>query len=215
VKHVHGWWFPDHERHLSEWLASVNEEVDGRLRYQGKKQDMAMKWVRNFRTAVDVGAHVGLHSFYMAKKFQRVRAFEPVEEHRQCFMRNTEGLGNVEIYPCALGEHWGWVSMHTSHGSSGDSWVSGQGDIEMRTLDDMVLESVDYIKLDFEGGELAALKGAEKTLLRCKPCVMVEQKPGRAQKFGLKETEAVDYLRALGANHRAEKSGDFVMTWDV
>jgi hypothetical protein len=77
MKSVHGWWFPDHERHLPEWLAKVNDKADGRLRYQGKKLDESMKWCKQFRNAVDVGAHVGLFSFYLAQKFDarlRIRA---------------------------------------------------------------------------------------------------------------------------------------------
>jgi hypothetical protein len=51
-------------------------------------------------------------------------------------------------------------------------------------------------------------------LKRCKPCVMVEQKPGRAEKFGLARTEAVTYLQSLGAVLRKEMSGDYLLTWD-
>jgi len=208
-----GWMFPNHETHLIEWLAKVNETVDGRLRYQGKKQDLALSWCKRRRVAVDIGAHVGLWSHYLAKQFEVVHSFEPVAAHRECFERNVQAE-NVVLYPVALGDREGSISMHTSTGSSGDSWISGEGDIPLKMLDDYDLHDVDLIKLDCEGGELPALRGAVKTLLRCHPAVIVEQKPGHAQKFGLEELGALDYLRSLGAHMRAAKAGDFVFAWD-
>lgn len=219
MKTFGGWHFPDHEQHLIEWLTKVNETVDGRLRYQGKKQDLALSFCKQKRVAVDVGAHIGLWSFYLAQQFEYLHAFEPVAEHRRCFDMNVVGCEvdpgfRLNLHECALGDHEGSIAMHTSQGSSGDSWVNGAGDIPLRTLDSFELQDVDFIKLDCEGGELSALKGAEQTLLRCKPCVIVEQKPGRADKFGLPPTGAVQYLESLGAKLKAKMSGDYVLAWD-
>lgn len=195
---------------------------DGRQRYQGRKQDAAMKWVKQFRTAADIGSHVGLHSFYLSKQFEKVESFEPVSEHRECFALNVTAP-NVTLHACALGENIGTVSMKTAPTSSGDSFVSGHsmiaqvegdGTIPMMRLDDLHLENVDYIKADLEGFELFAMRGAEETILRCKPCIMVEQKPGHAQNFGLPETGAVAYLQSLGAVLRAELSGDYILSFD-
>lgn len=214
MKEYGGWAFPDHEVHLLEWMQRRPDPVAGRMRYQGKKQDAALAWCKLRRAAVDVGAHIGLWSFYLARQFDKVVAFEPVAEHRECFIKNVLDQNDVMLYPCALGDHEGSIAMHTSVGSSGDSWVNGDGDIPMKALDSFDLQDVDFIKIDCEGGELAVLKGAEQTLRHCKPCVIVEQKPGRAQKFGLGETAAVDYLQSLGAVLRKTISGDYILSWD-
>jgi len=217
-----GWFLPDGEAHLPEWMRQTNDLADGRQRYQGKKQALALEWCKQFRVAVDVGAHVGLWSYYLAKQFREVHAFEPVAAHRECFLANRIG-GNVVLHDCALGETAGSVSMKTSPTSSGDTSVAehsmlakvgGPGDIAMRRLDEFDLQEVDFVKIDCEGYELFVLRGAEDTLKRCKPCVIVEQKPGHAQNFGLPETEAVAYLQSLGAVLRKEISGDFILSWD-
>lgn len=213
MKEYGGWQFPDHEKHLPVWLADVNDKAEGRLRYQGKKMTTALGHCRSFRAAVDIGAHVGLFSFYLAKRFQTVYAFEPVAEHRACFERNV-AAENVLLHACALGEKEGGIAVRTTPGSSGDSFVEGEGEIPLRRLDDFDLADVDFIKLDCEGYELFALRGARDTLERCRPCVMVEQKPGKAQHFGLRQTEAVDYLCSLGAVQRAVISGDYILAWD-
>lgn len=234
VKEFGGWKFPDHELHLIEWMKRVNDLKDGRLRYQGKKQDAAISWCTEFRTAIDVGAHVGLWSYYLARQFTTLHSFEPVAAHRECFGQNlgmdvtvgadglifshlVRGGGHdclVDLHACALGERDASIAISTETGSSGNSFVSGAGDIPLRRLDDLHLEDVDFIKLDCEGGELPALRGGEETLKRCRPCIIVEQKPGRAQKFGLEETGAVDYLRGLGAYLRTAISGDYILSWD-
>ena len=221
MKNYQGVWLPDGEKHLIEWMQKTNKLVDGKQTYQYGKLETALQWVKDWRTAVDVGAHCGLWSMHLVKRFCAVHAFEPVAAHRECFdanvpiTRNERGRAiNPVLYPCALGDREGRVSIHTAPTSSGDSWVDGEGDIPLRKLDDFDLQDVDFIKLDCEGYELLALRGAEQTLLRCRPCVIVEQKPNRAQKFGLPETGAVDYLEILGAKLRREIAGDFILSWD-
>jgi len=41
--------------------------------------------------------------------------------------------------------------------------------------------------------------------------ICVEQKPGKAQGFGLGQTDAVAYLQSLGYRVAREMSGDFIM----
>lgn len=214
MKQECGWFFPDHEQHMIDWMRKTNDVSNGRYRYQGKKIDAALRWCKSKRAAIDCGGHIGTWSHCLATQFEVVHAFEPISEHRECFRQNVVAV-NVLLHECALGDRETSVSMHTSVGSSGDSWIDGDGDIEMRTIDSMFgLTHVDFIKLDCEGYELFALRGAEETLNRCRPCICVEQKPGRAQKFGLPQTGAVDYLQSLGARLRAKMAGDFILSWD-
>lgn len=213
MKQTGGVWLPDGEVHLVDWMVKRNQVVDGKLTYQYHKLEAALKWVKQWRTAVDVGAHCGLWSMHLAKKFEALHAFEPVAAHRACWEANLEGVGGL-LYACALGETEGTVGMYTAPTSSGDSWIDGKGDIPLRRLDSYDLANVDFIKLDCEGYELFALRGGEETLKRCKPCVCVEQKPGRGQKWGLPETGAVQYLESLGAVKRQDISGDFILSWD-
>lgn len=233
---VGGVFLPDGETHLVDWMKQRNEVVDGKLTYQYHKLQAALGFVRNWRTAIDVGAHCGLWSMHLVKRFDQVEAFEPLAAHRACFLANVpaseikhsgrrEAVGQFSLveradakatlHPVALGEGFGFVKINTAPTSSGDSWVDGEGEIPMLRLDDYrYMEHVDFLKIDCEGYELRVLRGAEAMLERCRPCVIVEQKPGHAQRFGHGETEAVDYLKSLGAKLRREMSGDFILSWD-
>lgn len=206
-----GWSFPDGEAHLPGWLEKNGVKQEGRLAYQWKKLSAAISYCPRFRTAVDVGAHVGLWSYYLARKFTHLHSFEPVARHRECFTRNISAL-NVTLHSCALGDHIGNIAIESAPDSSGDSRVSGDGDIPLQMLDQFDLDDVDFVKLDNEGYELFALRGGEQTIKRCKPVVIVEQKPGRAQRFGLPEIGAVDYLKSLGYKLQQNISGDFILT---
>lgn len=210
VKQVGGIWLPAHDTHLGKWMTDRNEVVDGRLTYQYHKLVEAMLHVKQFRRAIDVGAHCGLWSMHLVRRFEEVNAFEPIELHRYCFGLNVDA-DNVMLHPCALGKDVGSVAMHTTAGSSGDSWVQGDGDIPLLPLDQFEYQDVDFIKLDCEGYELFALQGGEETIQRCLPTIIVEQKPGKAQQFGLKQTEAVSYLQSLGYHLIREMGGDYIM----
>ena len=52
---------------------------------------------------LDIGANIGLWTLDMCKQFDHVIAFEPVEEFRECLIRNAP-YNNLEIRNCALGE---------------------------------------------------------------------------------------------------------------
>lgn len=217
MKFADGWYFPDGETHLLAWMANpkVRMMLNGRPAYQGQKQVTATALCKNFRTAVDVGGHVGLHSWNMAHSFANVHAFEPVLAHRQCFTKNVLDLKeNVTLHACALGASKSSVSIRTEPSSSGDSRVDGAGDIPMVTLDSFALPHCDLLKVDCEGTELFVLQGAMETLIRCRPVVMVEQKPGHAQKYGLGEKDAIPFLQLLGYRLVKELSGDFLLIAD-
>ena len=223
MKLVDGWWWPDGEQHMLEWIANPKNRMilNGRPSYQGKKQLAALSYLdmQHRRTMIDVGAHIGLWSFNFAHWFKKIEAFEPVEAHRECFNKNvldalakdgtkTEG---VDLRPYALGDHEAMVAISVNPTSSGDSWVKGKGTVPMKTLDSFAFTEVDFIKVDCEGYEEFVLRGAVETIKQWKPFIVVEQKRDMANKFGLKPQGAVKFLEAMGYWTVQTLSGDFFM----
>lgn len=224
-----GWWLPDGEAHLQEWMLKVNRRVAGRLTYQCHKYEAARSYVRARRVAVDVGAHVGLWSWMMAQDFARVIAFEPMAEHRACFEKNVAAMEtHVTLNDCALGAKPGKVRLaRRTPNSSGDTGVEPmtranletqreEDLVALRTLDEFALPVLDFLKIDCEGYELFVLQGARETLKRCKPCIIVEQKPetGMVARYGVGARDAVTFLERLGARVRRAIQGDYILTWD-
>ena len=209
------WMFPDGEEHLPQWMRQTDKRVDGRLAYQYTKYEMALSHVKKRDVAIDIGSHVGLWAWYMARDFKHLACFEPMDEHRMCWRENMKDRNNAELYDYALGDEEKLVNVATrTKGSSGDTGiVSGDGKIQMIKLDKLNFPVVDFIKIDCEGYELNVLNGAIETLQRCKPCVIVEQK-GFETTYGHKKRGAVDLLIGMGANLRGEISGDYVLSWN-
>lgn len=205
------WILPNGETHLQGWMNKVNNRIEGRLTYQYHKYEAALNLCKSRHVAIDVGAHVGLFSYWMARDFESVEAFEPVAHHRDCFSINVLAhRSNVNLHACALGNREALVSIRTEPTSSGDSRIAGPGDIPQHTLDSFALANASLLKIDCEGTELFVLRGAEELLARQKPVVIVEQKPGHAQKYGLGEKDAVPYLESLGYRLVREMAGDFL-----
>lgn len=205
---------PEGETHLVEWMMAVGDVVDGRYAYQHKKLVAALGHVKQFRHAVDVGSHVGLWAFYLAKKFERVTCFEPVAAHRECWIKNIDAP-NAHLVHYALGDRAAQVTLHTGESSSGDTYImeGGEHPAEMRTLDSFGLKDVDLLKVDAEGFESAIINGGETTIRWWKPVVIVEQKPGHGAKFGVSDTAAIPVLEGWGAKVRQVMSGDYILSW--
>ena len=199
---------------MRDWIAHPKNRMilNGRPAYQGKKQAALLALCTKFRCAVDIGAHVGTWSYNLAPAFATVRAFEPVADHRACFVANI-AAPNVVLYPIALGDKAAGVEMYTGPASSGDTWVKPgvEGDIRMDTLDSFGFDDIDCVKIDAEGFEERILRGAEQTLRRCKPVLCVEQKRDFATKYGLEPQGAIPYLQSLGYVVAREIGGDYLL----
>ncbi len=83
----------------------------------------------------------------------------------------------------------------------------------MATLDSFDLTNVDFIKIDTEGYEYFVLKGAEKTIKRDHPVIVVEQKESTKDRYGLQFEQAVTLLKSWGAVWRGAISGDHILHW--
>jgi FkbM family methyltransferase len=129
--------------------------------------------------AVDAGACFGDTALAFADSVApegRVFSFEPLLAHlgiiRHNLAQNPE-ISNVEVFPFALGDHNQEGEAASGGVNPGFSVAQESSGIKLRTLDSMVedgsIPKVDFLKMDIEGFELAALKGAEQTLRRFRP----------------------------------------------
>ncbi|MDY0009280.1 MAG: FkbM family methyltransferase, partial [Bdellovibrionales bacterium] len=68
----------------------------------------------------------------------------------------------------------------------------------------------DFIKADIEGWELNMLKGAQKTLARYRPAVMIEINDDALVKAGASRQALIDFMQAQGYKAAAEVDQDVV-----
>ncbi len=192
-------------------------EFEGKPTYQFRKWFAAKHYLTSFRHGVDVGAHIGLWSRVMCRTFDRITAFEPIEEYRQCFKHNVQAT-NVTLHPYALGNEAKVVELEMKAKNSGVTHIVDKANARTRTaemhrLDSFELQDVDFLKIDCEGYEWFVIKGAEKTILRCKPVIIVEQKESTKDRYGLPFEQAVRLLKSWGAEQEFEIGGDHCLRW--
>lgn len=218
MKEVAGIWLPESDEHFSGHLLK-EPMLNGKGTYQWKKLIKGVDEVHpdNRKFAVDIGAHVGLWSRVLATMFQRVVAFEPHPDLYPCLARNLMEVDNVEQYEVGLSDKDGYLDMISPPSNSGNArvWneslrIKGLRRARVYALDNFPLDhKIDFMKIDVEGWELNVLKGAEKTIRRDKPVIVIEQKPGNAEVYGIARFAALELLNSWGFKVVWEKAGDY------
>ena len=214
MREHYGWYFPDIEKHFPEMLAK-NISKGGPSEYQQPVRLRSLAQVKRKRIALDIGANVGLWSRDLVKHFEQVIAFEPVEMFRECLQRNVTA-SNLMIQSVALGDQDGQVNMIMTEGNTGHTHVdpkSQGGDTTIVRLDSLELINVDYIKIDCEGFEYRVLQGAEQTIRRCRPVVVIEQKPHDTYAKDYGQFAAIGLLEAWGMVKLDQVKDDWIMGW--
>ncbi len=150
--------------------------------YEYEKQRLICREVRPDSVFWDVGANVGFYSLLASELVGsgKVFAFEPVPRNLY-YLREHLALNhvtNVEVLAMAVSDRNGTSPFEVEKtGSMGR--LSGEGSITVSTatLDSLVEEGKvlppDYVKMDIEGAELLALRGASDTFQRFRPVLFL------------------------------------------
>jgi len=164
--------------------------------------------VNRNKQAIDIGANKGVYTYLLARIVPFVHAFEP---NPKMFSVLVKGLPqNAKAYDTALSDESGSGELlvplsgrkkaYSNQGASlSRQKVSGEHgvvQIETRTLDSYTFDNIGFIKIDVEGYEHAVLRGAEETLARCRPTLLIEleeRHTGVAIESLVKDVEAYGY----------------------
>ena len=142
-------------------------------------------------TIIDVGANIGLHTLEGAMAVGptgRVISIEAAPSNRQALKRNIElnHMKNVSVIAAAAGDSTGSATLSLASGGHQGMFTLGHTDghgsyaveVDVQRIDDVFFEneiaSVDLIKMDIEGSEYRALRGALRTLQEFRPAILLE-----------------------------------------
>lgn len=127
-------------------------------------------------TFVDLGAYTGdtvADFIKLVSGYKKIFAAEPDFKNFRKLAANTENLDNIFIFNVGISSFCGTAPFSMSGGRNSKK-EKGKTEIEFKTVDSIVdNDSVTYIKMDVEGEEENAILGAEKTILRHKPKMLV------------------------------------------
>ena len=156
-------------------------------------------------TAIDIGANIGNHTIEFSKYFNKVLCFEPNPRTFDILQANTKNINNIDAFSWGCGIDRKILKMKENYSNMGASSAKFEieadnlVEIEIKPLDEFLdkLSKVALIKIDVEGMEVEALKGAENLINKFNPIICFEQNEWEfTEKFI--ETEAIDWLRAKG-----------------
>lgn len=136
----------------------------------------------------------------VAGKYQNIYAIEPDAVNCGNLKKfvSEARLKDVFIYQCALSNQPGQLNFDAKGNMESCASPSGKSRVQVETIDNLIGDrSVTFINMDVEGFELAALKGAERAILRCKPKLAISAYHKRND-----IPEIYQYLRQLVPEYR-------------
>ena len=182
--------------------------------------------METFRTAIDIGGHIGIFSRDFASRFDCVHTFEPMPFNFKLLEMNLKSFGNSVLHQCGIGAQAGLIEMRYNFKISGGSESVNPKKIidsdakevssdfiiaEVKTLDSFNICDVDLIKIDVQGMEPSVLTGSLETLKRESPLVIVEEKRVKSRP---NDTTAIEkarrILRSVGYKPFASVKNDVI-----
>ncbi|QQA44690.1 FkbM family methyltransferase [Pelagovum pacificum] len=158
----------------------------------------------------DVGANVGNHSLYMLM-FGGASKVIPFEMNPDAidlylsniFLNGLQDMVELDTLGYGLGDRvTDNAAVSSPHKNLGWARVDldGSGDVPVRTGDSLLDgRAVDFIKMDVEGMEIAALRGLEKTISSCRPVLFIEVDNKNRDAFeALMEDWSYEVVQAFG-----------------
>ena len=168
------------------------------------------------QVCLDIGAHIGFHTVYMAHRCKWVHAFEPQLISYKRLLKNCElnNITNVTAYnvalynkECKMMVEGKWkqsdINYNDRQACSLSLSENESGDIQAKTLDSYGFEKVSFVKVDSEGCDLKVLMGGIEIIKRNRPSIIFESngKNERDRKeffdlldYGSKELAAANFL---------------------
>jgi FkbM family methyltransferase len=201
------------------WWIAQNSALDCELMtsgFENAETRFVQAYLKPGMTVLDVGAHHGLYTLLAARCVGhkgRVIACEPSPRERERLMRHVRlnWCNNVQVEPIALGNERLQTDLFVVEG--GDDWCNSlrppavsagtkRVKVEVFTLSDLAAKrgigTVDFLKLDVEGGELGVLQGARSFLEGpTRPVLLVEVYDIRTQPWNYRAHEIVHFLDRL------------------
>ena len=189
-----------------QWDLRDVENYEGKLIYAFRQAIAPLNNVILF----DCGADIGTFSSLLCSRTEqivRVVAFEPNPDVYQFLKSNLSNLPIAsDIVAKGVSNFDGSGRLERPSYDFSDHarfLIAGTGPVEVTKIDSLNVRGGDVaIKLDIEGGELEALKGAAETVASARECVItLEAHPLVARRTGQDPVECLRFLMSLRPFH--------------
>lgn len=233
AKRIHMDRFPEQLRYTTRtgitYQLDLREYVQRNLFLYGDYERNTMRHVRRLirpgDTVVDIGGNIGFYALEMARLNApgRLISLEPNPAALDRFKANWQlnpAPKNIELLEHGLADKPGSFTLSFNRGNLGSASAFGNApervEVKVDTLDAVLdskgIERVDVIKIDIEGGELSALRGAEKTLANsARMMLVIEIIDEHCKRAGYSGRELFDFIVSQGFTGYLPKPWPFAM----
>jgi len=146
----------------------------------------------------DIGANTGIYSLLFSRFCRHVYAFEPLPRNLRFLHRTLEvnSIANVTIVPCAVADRLALRKFQVGRNcAEGKVDAGGSEPVVTVSCDEfsaLFAVTPDLVKIDVEGAEMEVLRGAEATIARRPPHLLLQTHSDALR------TECLAFLRAKG-----------------
>lgn len=189
-----GFWWPIADKQV-EGEGSYNSSWTDLFHEYSETPDKIAALCKKTNVILQAGGNCGFYVKRFASLFNHVYTFEPDPVNFYCLNLNvTEN--NVYKFQAALGYDRGCIEMKNEvlPLNTAAKYVGGVGRIPVLRIDDLCLPECDVIQLDLEGFELYALLGAQETIKKHNPIIVVEWFSLWADRFGVSKEDLYKFM---------------------
>lgn len=162
---------------------------------------------------LDVGANIGFYTIESSLAVGskgRVISIEAAPRHLEALRSNIElnGMENVTVIPLAVGDAPGSATLSLPRGDNLGMFTLGEVgsdeaySVEVDTIDSLLekqdITSLDLVKMDIEGSEFRALRGARATFERFRPSLLIELNDPALRRCGTSSQAVRELLDGMG-----------------
>ncbi|NEZ65801.1 FkbM family methyltransferase [Leptolyngbyaceae cyanobacterium CCMR0082] len=179
--------------------------------YDYNEMIFLLRYLQPEDSFLDIGANVGVYSLLAASKISvgKIYSFEALPKNYGRLEENIKlnSFDQVKSYSIAVSDTEGSIALNLAEGDS-MPFVSSDFDNEnsiivaTNTLDNLLedkpLKQLTLAKIDIEGAELLAFKGATSLLKQQLPYVWILELNNTINHFEHTEDEVVNFLRNFG-----------------
>ena len=173
---------------------------------------LAKKYIRPGSIVLDIGANFGQMSVLFSKMVGtkgKVHSFEADDFVYEILQKNiAENTGNVTTHYGAVHDKGNETlyfplqdfKRHASYGSYGIDYINKKGrPIKTIKIDDIKFElPISFVKIDIQGGDLLAMKGAVNTIAEHKMPIIFEYEYRIEEEMNLSFQEYIDFVKSIG-----------------
>jgi len=180
--------------------------------YNYDEMNFLLRYLRPKDSFLDVGANIGVYTLLAASRIASgsIYSFEALPKNYERLQENIRlnQFEQVKAYAIAVSDQAGSVALNLAEGDSmpfitstvAHNTITVSTNTLANLLHDEPISDLTLAKMDIEGAELLALKGATSLLKQQRPPVWILEINDAVSNFGHRKQDIVDFLNSYDYN---------------